>query len=92
MLYIVTNTGAEIHWHVGEGAPMVFQPKRPKEHWPNGHEKTFPDVNVVVEVYADGAELDHIRQRFVNIPDRKPALSMKWFGEMARFIHANLTK
>lgn len=91
MLFFTTNTGAEIEWHVGQKKPEIWQPKREKQFWPNGEEKALLDVNIVVQVYADGDELDHIRKFFKNIPDRM-ALDMTWFGETARFIHANLTK
>lgn len=90
MLYFVTNTGAEIQWHVGNTVPEIFQPKRAKEHWPSGGEKVQLDVNFVVEVQADFTELDYIRAKFKNLPDCPENQTMRWYGETARFIHANL--
>lgn len=44
----------------------------------------------VAEVQADGNELTHIMTNFVNIPASVRVRSQRWFGDMAKFIAANL--
>lgn len=92
MLVFKTNSGACIEWHVGEKIPVIFQPKRNLEYWPNGTEKEFPDTIYVVEVYADCHELDLIERQFINLPMPHKSRGGQWFGDMARFIHANMPR
>lgn len=44
----------------------------------------------VIELQADGHELEYIRERFQNIPMHKGRV-VRWKGEMAKFIAINLT-
>jgi hypothetical protein len=45
--------------------------------------------NEISNVQADGDELEHIKRNFSNIPmTNKPVI--KWFGDDAKFIVANL--
>ena len=44
----------------------------------------------VLEVQADGDELQYIREEFVSVPYPKHQSVVRWFGEMAAFIVHNL--
>lgn len=44
----------------------------------------------VKEIYADGDELSFILQNVEGIPRAKGQRSMRWYGDHARFIVANL--
>jgi hypothetical protein len=44
----------------------------------------------IVEIQADGDELEHIKQYITGIPFRKAARVQRWFGDMANFIAHNL--
>jgi hypothetical protein len=82
-MYAVLSDGQEIQWHVGEDVKEIWQPHNPK----------LPR-RVVVELQADGHELEHVLKNFSNIPirmvNRVPHRSMIWFGDHARFIYHNL--
>lgn len=63
------------------------------------HIQNFPlqlndiELGEVVSVTADFAELVYIKNRFDNLPfptGFSRALAVSWFGDMARFILANL--
>ena len=43
----------------------------------------------VTEVQADGHELEHIRDNFMNLPTANRRV-VRWHGEMAKFIVGNL--
>lgn len=78
LIYGKTN---EHHWHVGEPKPCQF--------YSDGETtEDFPDV---IEIQADGHELEHIRKRFTNIPDVPGARVVTWSGDIARFIYNHLT-
>lgn len=82
-MYAVLSDGQEIQWHVGEDVKEIWQPHNPK----------LPR-RVVVELQADGHELEYVLKNFNNIPIRMvngvPHHSMIWFGDHARFIYHNL--
>lgn len=42
------------------------------------------------EVVASGRDLDFIRSTFSRIPDAPDATEVRWYGDIARFIVANL--
>jgi len=48
------------------------------------------DVRLVVEIQADGEELDTIIRQITGIPQTVFKSSRRWFGDDARFIAANL--
>jgi hypothetical protein len=50
----------------------------------------FHNVNKVVEVQADGDELLFIATQFRNIPMALKPSVVRWFGDDAKFIAANL--
>ena len=47
----------------------------------------YYDLNVI-EIQADGDELDHILQKFENLP-KSNAPVQRWFGDHAKFIFHN---
>lgn len=49
------------------------------------------DVKHIKEVQADGDELEYIKNNFSHMPVNVNRRVNRWFGEMARFIVANLT-
>lgn len=96
MLYIVLSDGHEIEWHVGEPRPEIFQRK---ESSPRGWKLAAlvdadnPNavaLRTVIEVQADGHELKHIHELFTNLPYSKCGGVVRWFGDHAAFIAANL--
>lgn len=58
--------------------------------WYLGDEIPIPDY-APFGFIADGAELDHIKECFENIPINRYADRMTWFDQWAIFIHDNLT-
>lgn len=70
----------DIEWHVRTPPPR----------------EAYEDADLqVLSVVADGAELDHIKEEFANLPYRKEGMrgthrTNVWRGEMARFIWDNL--
>lgn len=60
-------------------------------HWHRG-ESLPSDLNIhqVVEVQADGEELEMILLRQENLPVPNRGRVMRWFGDHAKFIVANL--
>jgi hypothetical protein len=60
-----------------------------------GREKTWhtgsskPECVKVVEVQADGGELEYIKRAFTNLPCSIKAV-VQWKGELAQFIYDNL--
>ncbi len=61
-------------WHVGDRRPT-------KNHYP------FEDVT---EVYADGDELDWVRQNYSNLPLANHCKGMVWRGDLAQFIYDHM--
>lgn len=64
----------EYFWHVGERRPDI------DNHY-------FEDV---VEVYADGHELEYVRENFKNLPDAPNKRGVVWRGDLAQFIYEHL--
>lgn len=60
--------------------------------WHIGEKNPIPynGVNSVIDIQADGDELRHIQSSFTNIPIANVRV-MRWFGDIARTIIANLT-
>ncbi len=81
-MFIMTQINAphgqkeEFEWHVGEG--------------PIGRGDGLNLDSIVIEMQADGDELDHIRNLYSNIPFRDGKRAVRWYGEMAKFIVGNL--
>lgn len=100
MLVFKLNDGFLIEWHVGEKVPQIWQPERDKplglkiaqaEGVALGETWEPPEKRFVVEVQADGGELTFIEEHFGNLPMKLSGeTSVRWFGDHARFIHANL--
>lgn len=68
--------------------------KAPEHNWEVGGKKPrhfdgtpFEDV---VEVYADGRELENIRQRVTGIPDVPSSAFVVWKAPFAQFIYDSL--
>lgn len=59
--------------------------------WHIGQKVSIPkeELNQVIEVQADGDELEHIRYQFQNIPHAKVRVC-NWYGDIAKFIVNNL--
>jgi hypothetical protein len=64
----------EYTWHVGEYNIKL----------------TSSDLSRVSCVQADGDELDYILRNFKNIPVSTNVTVVRWFGDVAKFIAANL--
>jgi hypothetical protein len=60
--------------------------------WHVGEGLTFSteQIAAVIEVMADGHELEHILKNFYNMPFRTAKRVNRWFGDHAKFIAANL--
>jgi hypothetical protein len=60
--------------------------------WHVGEGLTFSteQIAAVIEVMADGHELEHLHKQFDNIPFRLNKRVNRWFGAHAQFIAANL--
>ena len=71
--HIVTNNGLEFTWNIPETRPC-----------PSGLGKKYR----ILELYADGHELESIISKFKNIPYRSGFTL--WTGEMSQFIYDNL--
>ena len=61
-------------WHVGMPFPLPFG----------------TDIQGVVEVQADCDELNFVCEHFRDLPIRITRSTMRWFGDDAKFIVANL--
>lgn len=60
--------------------------------WHTGEKIYLPPQSEVVEVQADGHELEWIKENFNNIPYHKLNRVQNWSGDMARFIAQNLPR
>jgi len=79
MLYVVRKNRREFTWHVGTEHPRDYSnPKDPKF------------FNDVIEVQADGHELQRIRDTFGNLPMKHGASVICWKGDLAQFIYDHL--
>lgn len=73
----------EFKWHIGEELPKISC----KE---TIHTNGSITQREIVSLQADGDELELIKNSFTNIPIPMKKRVVKWFGEMAQFIFANL--
>lgn len=79
-MYIVLNDGQDIQWHVGEKWPTIWQPE----------DKSKPQRRVV-EIQADGAELEIIEKSFDGLPGVKGnPVVVVWPNPWAEFIFLNM--
>ena len=78
MLYIIRKGNREYQWHVGD--------KKPEAMTGSMTSAPFDDV---IEIQADGHELNLIRQNFKNLPDCDKAV-VSWKGDWAQFIYDHL--
>lgn len=62
----------------------------PDKSWHVGDRAPNLSPDVVMEIQADGDELEYIKRNFTNVPFHNSRRVMYWFGEMAQFIFANL--
>lgn len=61
-----------------------------EKHWHIGQQAPeIPDGFKVVEVHADGDELDYLLDNLTNIPLSKSPV-VKWYGDMAMFVIGNM--
>jgi len=84
MLYIVVRhehpenylkPDYETGWHIGEQNPFQHR---------------HAEIERVIEVQADGDELAYIYNKFNNLPTMPLRRVVRWFGDHAKFIAANL--
>ena len=68
------------------------KPNKPLEkHWHIGQVvPLIPEGYVVVQVQAEGDELDYVLDNFNNLPTAKHSPYQNWFGDMAQFIIWNM--
>ena len=75
--YVADCPMKDLTWHVGDS----FSPSDVLEH----------SALVILSVYADGHELDHVLATFENLPRvKKITRAQVWRGDFARFIFDNL--
>lgn len=86
-LFIERSGGKPATWHVGDKKPFAIVVIRNDGEIP---EYTAEDFQDVVEVQADGLELDHIMKNFTNVPFRLNSRVTSWKGHWAQFIYDNL--
>jgi hypothetical protein len=81
MLSVILSDNQEFTWHVGEKVPEIWQAK----------ENVFPrpPKREVVEIQADGHELERVIETCTNIPLTHGRV-VRWFGDHAKFIFHNL--
>lgn len=80
----------QIHtsWHTGNKKPMCKVKLPSVKGLPDDYDyEPFDDV---VEIQADGHELEYIRARFNNLPDCPNARVVTWTGDFAQFIYNHL--
>lgn len=87
MLRLVFDNGSDIGgeaiWYVGDPAPTEPDPAQ----WRPGSVA----VGLIVEVEASGGELEWIYRNIQGLPAMvKDKKSVRWFGDHAKFIVANL--
>lgn len=77
MLYFVFGEYEDdcVSWRVNEPDPL--------------HRKNL-SAKDVIEVQADGHELEYIQKHMNNLPTAPKTRVVSWFGDHARFIAANL--
>ena len=59
------------------------------KEWHVGELITGINICQVVEIQADGDELELIKKNFTNLPGSKGPI-IRWYGDHAKFIAANL--
>jgi len=62
----------------------------PDRQWHVGETLRHPASQGVESVQAEGDELEYILNNFRNLPNAPACRVVKWFGEHAQFIVANL--
>lgn len=77
MLYVV-SVEKEIPWYIGEKFHAYF-------------EDTEKLLATVIEVQADGDELDWVKSNITGIPFNKNTVQ-SWYGDIAKFIANSLPK
>jgi hypothetical protein len=76
--FAITAGVTEFQWHVGEPPPWL------KEDW-------FWRLRThVVDIQADGDELQAVYRQFRNLPEAPYNRVVTWTGDFARFIALNL--
>lgn len=74
------HDGYEFEWHIGDiHKPFDFS-----------NDAINDSIHEVIEVQASGDELQHIRHKLYNIRDNNDQPLIRWFGDEAKFIAANL--
>ncbi len=76
MMCITLKSGEDVAWYVND--TTAYHLKEPEF------------IANVVSVFADGHELEHIENSFANVPFRRVKRVVSWYGDMAKFIVANL--
>lgn len=74
-LFVSPNVWSTLEWQIGNTSPSNQIDEEGVE---------------IISIYADGKELEFIKDNFVNIPCRIGASTATWRGEFARFIYDNL--
>ena len=105
MLYFVLNNGETAGWHIAQRVPSIeLEDDWEQENEPGDVQAFNRERLYVVEVFADSDELTHILRQFDNLPRLKETTDdnattnlivrnmrgTRWFGDHARFIHANM--
>ena len=86
MMYLIRKSDLKSNGQLNEKAPQhnyELGGKKPR----NKDGTSFEDV---IEVYADGGELESIRQRVTGIPDVPSAAFVVWRAPFAQFIYDSL--
>lgn len=99
MLLVILSNGEDACWNVGGKKPDILN----RDDWEEVETSSAFNRKrlYVTELRADSDELNYIRKRFDNLPMPKsektePGVIVKdmrsvvWYGDMARFIFANL--
>lgn len=106
MLCFELNNGETASWHVGKKAPKIENAGDWEQDNEFDERSIPPDRSRlrVVEVFADSDELTYVLAQFDNLPKLRETTDdnattnlivrnmrgTRWFGDMARFIYANL--
>jgi hypothetical protein len=89
MMYIkLKDYVTSFQWHTGEVNPFRSSKETNEKYGPEVAQNLA--AAEVIEIQADGEELEHIQQYFTGIPFHKAARVQRWFGDVANFIAHNL--
>ena len=58
--------------------------------WHSGESRPDIDLSAIIEIHADGDELEFIKNNFANLPMANHVRVVRWTGEHARFILGHL--